>query len=127
MRWIKCGSLSVEKTNNGIHVPSHSQIVIKDYALALFVFSLVVIDVLILGIFTLVEVLRGELGVTRTTNKENMEDTIGVCTTDVSILLMSYFHLCSMHRVYAVFGRLSAIQDVCYARTIARDNATAKT
>ena len=58
---------------------SHSQIVIKDYALALFVVSLVVIDVIILGIFTLVEVRRGELGVIRTTNKENMEDTIGVC------------------------------------------------
>ena len=54
------------------------QIIIKDYALALFVLCLVVIDVAILGIFTTVEGTRGELGVKKTSNKENMEDTIGV-------------------------------------------------
>lgn len=54
------------------------QIIIKDYALALFVLCLVVIDVAILGIFTTVEGRRGELGVKKTSNKENMEDTIGV-------------------------------------------------
>ena len=60
---------------------SLSQIVIKDYALALFVVGLVVIDVIILGLFTMVEGLRGELGVIRTSNKENMEDTTGVFIT----------------------------------------------
>nr|CAA76688.1 metabotropic glutamate GABA-like receptor [Geodia cydonium] len=63
---------------NKPRVPSVTKsIVIKDYALALFVVSLVVIDVIILGIFAIVEGLRGELAVHRTSNKENIEDTIG--------------------------------------------------
>ena len=52
--------------------------VVKDYTLALFVAFLVVIDVLILGSYTLAEHERGEIGVKRTSNKEHMEDTIGV-------------------------------------------------
>ena len=52
--------------------------VIKDYALVLFVLCLVVVDILILGSYTSVEFHRSELGVRRTSNKENMEDTVGV-------------------------------------------------
>ena len=46
--------------------------------MSLFVLSLVVIDLVILGVYTLVEGLRGNLGVKLTTNRELPEETFGV-------------------------------------------------
>ena len=51
---------------------------IKDYALALVVLCLVIIDIVILGSYTAVEGVRGHLGVKLISNKENLEDIIGV-------------------------------------------------
>ena len=57
---------------------SVSQPLLKDYALTLFVLCLVVIDVFILGIYTVTEGLKGNLGVKLTPNREMNEETIGV-------------------------------------------------
>ena len=46
--------------------------------MSLFVLSLVVIDLVILGVYTLVEGLRGNLGVKLTTNQELPQETFGV-------------------------------------------------
>ena len=46
--------------------------------MSLFVLSLVVIDLVILGVYTLVEGLRGNLGVKLTTNRELPQETFGV-------------------------------------------------
>ena len=50
----------------------------RDYVMALFVLCLVVIDVVILGVYTLTEGLRGNLGVRLTTNRELPEEILGV-------------------------------------------------
>ena len=54
---------------------------LRDYRLALFVLCLVIIDLLILGVYTLIEGISGNLGVKLTTNRENPEETIGVRTS----------------------------------------------
>ena len=46
--------------------------------MALFVLCLVVIDVVTLGIYTLTEGLRGNLGVKLTPNRELPKETLGV-------------------------------------------------
>lgn len=51
---------------------------IQDWMLALGVGFLVLIDLIILVIYTLVEGLRGNLGATRIANEENPEETSGV-------------------------------------------------
>ena len=50
----------------------------KDYVMALLVLCLVVIDLVILGVYTLTEGLRGNLGVKLTSNREMPNETIGV-------------------------------------------------
>ena len=49
-----------------------------DWHLALAVLSLVVIDICILGLYMLVDGVRGQLKANRIENRENPEDTIGV-------------------------------------------------
>ena len=58
----------------------HSQFLqkIQDYHLALFVGILVIVDVVILLIYTVVEGYEGNLGPTKTVNAENPSDTRGV-------------------------------------------------
>ena len=51
---------------------------LKDYAMVLFVLCLVVMDLVILGVYTLTEGLRDNLGVKLTTNQELSEETFGV-------------------------------------------------
>ena len=46
--------------------------------MALFVLCLVVIDVVILGVYTVTEGLRGNLGVKLTPNRELPEESVGV-------------------------------------------------
>lgn len=46
--------------------------------MVLFVVCLVVIDIVILGVYTLTELVRGQLGVELIPNRENREDIIGV-------------------------------------------------
>ena len=46
--------------------------------MVLFVLSLVVIDVVILGVYTLTEMTKGDLGVKLTPNREMPEEIIGV-------------------------------------------------
>ncbi|CAI8049960.1 Gamma-aminobutyric acid type B receptor subunit 2, partial [Geodia barretti] len=50
---------------------------LQDYAMVLFVLSLVVIDVVILGVYTLTEMVKGDLGVKLTPNREMPEEIIG--------------------------------------------------
>ena len=51
---------------------------LQDHVMVLGVLCLVLIDLAILGTYTLVEGLRGNLGVERITNREFPEETIGV-------------------------------------------------
>ena len=55
----------------------------KDYILALFVCALVMVDVVILSVYTVLEGLRGNLEPTRTVNAENPSEKssgVGTCT-----------------------------------------------
>ena len=62
--------------------------------LALFVLCLVVIDIIILGSYSAVEGSRGQLGVRNITNKENLEDVIGVKFADMkSFVLYCMFQI----------------------------------
>ena len=54
--------------------------------MSLFVLSLVVIDLVILGAYTLVEGLRGNLGVKLTTNQEFSQKIFGVSSEYFSIM-----------------------------------------
>jgi len=58
----------------------------KDYHLALFVCALVMVDVVILFVYTLVEGVRGNLEPTRTIHAENPSDARGVSRVDVICL-----------------------------------------
>ena len=51
---------------------------LKDHLMALFVLCLVVIDLVILGVYTLTEGLRGNLGVKLVSNREMPNEAIGV-------------------------------------------------
>ena len=82
---LKCYYNNILKTNF-----YHFQLVIKDYVLALFVLCLVVIDILILGSYTAIEGSRDSLGVRLTSNKENIDDTIGV-SCDIFLFSMHSF------------------------------------
>ena len=53
--------------------------------MSLFVLCLVVIDLVILGAYTLVEGVRGNLGVKLTANRELSEETFGVSCTDFDV------------------------------------------
>ena len=46
--------------------------------MALCVLCLVIIDLIILGVYTMIEAIRGNLGVKRIANREMPEETIGV-------------------------------------------------
>lgn len=55
------------------------QTLLQDQYLALFVLCLVIIDLIILGMYTVIESIRGNLGVKTISNREMPEETIGVC------------------------------------------------
>lgn len=65
--------------------------------LILFVLCLVVIDVFILGSYTAIEGCKGQLGVRKISNKENLEETMGVnikyCTLLKLLLRMSSLYM----------------------------------
>ena len=54
------------------------QSLLQDYSMALFVLCLVVIDIVILGVYTVAEAVRGNLGVRDTPNREQPQVTPGV-------------------------------------------------
>ena len=54
------------------------QPLLQDHYMALFVLCLVIIDFIILGVYTMIEAIRGNLGVKRIVNREMPEETIGV-------------------------------------------------
>ena len=63
--------------------------------MVLFVLCLVVIDVVILGVYTLTEGLRGNLGVRLTTNRELPEESVGVSTCSGKEAFSCHKHSCN--------------------------------
>ena len=57
------------------------QSLFKDYLMVLFVLCLVIIDIVILLLYTVTEAVRGNLGAKLTSNRELPEETIGVSHT----------------------------------------------
>ena len=55
---------------------------LTDLRIALVIFLLVVVDLVILGVYTVVEVVRGNLKAERIRNKENSMDISGVRTAN---------------------------------------------
>lgn len=92
--------------------------VIKDYVLALLVLCLVVIDILILLSYMAIEGSRDSLGVRLTSNKENTEDTVGVCIScppwDVVWLLLVFF--CTLSTEQPTYEVHSYSLYICEAR-----------
>ena len=87
--WYIYNNPAIQKKYVSITEYSHSNLVtvsefpsswqeFHDWHLALAVLLLAVIDVSILGLYMLVDGVRGQLGATRIVNRENPEDMIGV-------------------------------------------------
>ena len=68
---------------------THMQPLLKDYAMVLFILSLVVIDVFILGAYTVIEGVRGNLGVILKPNREMHQEIIGV----IGVMVNTYHHI----------------------------------
>ena len=71
-------SISIAAPLRIFFAPLFTSQTIKDYQLALFVCALVVVDVVILLVYTLVEGLRGNLTPIRVTSAENPSYTLWV-------------------------------------------------
>ena len=82
---------------------------LKDYIMALFVLCLVVIDVVILGTYTLVEGLRGNLGVKLVPNTENPKEIVGVSERNNYCVAVLVYDTC----MYTANSRDPPVLSVC--------------
>ncbi len=64
---------------------------LSDWKLALVILLMVVVDLVILGVYTLVEGVKGNLKAERIKNEEDPEDVIGVSQSLLLLLLLLPF------------------------------------